>query len=153
MIKKLRKKFIIAAMCAILIVLESMILAVNIVNYRHLVSRADTLTEWIASEGGSFGDLSGNSKDPGNGGQPPERQDSSDTDPSATQNTDDSGNDVDDKTPPAKPEGETDEQSGTSDQTGDSSAPKNHPGTEHRLRVRTAWDFPRKHLLKQGILR
>lgn len=84
MIKKLRKKFIIAAMCAILIVLESMILAVNIVNYRHLVSRADTLTEWIASEGGSFGNLAGSSKNPGNGGQMPERQDPSEIDPSGT---------------------------------------------------------------------
>lgn len=84
MIKKLRKKFIIAAMCAILIVLESMIMAVNIVNYRHLVSRADTLTEWIASEGGSFGNLAGSSNDQENGGQPPERQDPSEIDPSGT---------------------------------------------------------------------
>ena len=84
MIKKLRKKFITAAMCAILIVLESMILAVNIVNYRHLVSRADTLTEWIASEGGSFGNLAGSSKNPGNGSQTPERQDPSEIDPSGT---------------------------------------------------------------------
>ena len=59
MIKKLRKKFITAAMCAILIVLESMILAVNIVNYHHLVEKADTLTEWITSEGGSFEDVTG----------------------------------------------------------------------------------------------
>ncbi len=72
MIKKLRKKFIIAAMCAILIVLESMILAVNIVNYHHLVEKADTLTEWIVSEGGSFGDAGGdlNGNNPGQNGQP-----------------------------------------------------------------------------------
>ena len=81
-------------MCAILIVLESMILAVNIVNYRHLESRADTLTEWIASEGGSFGDLDGNSNAPGNGGQPPERQDPSEIDPSGASNQ------IGDSTPP-----------------------------------------------------
>ncbi|WP_294785666.1 HAMP domain-containing sensor histidine kinase [uncultured Eubacterium sp.] len=92
MIKKLRKKFIIAAMCAILIVLESIILAVNIVNYHHLVEKADTLTEWIVSEGGSFGDaIAGDSSgiDPGaqNGQnqneQPPEVPDdlNSDTTP------------------------------------------------------------------------
>ncbi len=99
MIKKLRKKFIIAAMCAILIVLESMILAVNIVNYHHLVERADTLTEWIVSEGGSFGDATGdlNGNDPGaqNGQnqneQPPEQLDGSNSD----------------TTPPEKPDTET----------------------------------------------
>ena len=91
MIKKLRKKFIIAAMCAILIVLESMILAVNIVNYHHLVEKADTLTEWIVSEGGSFGDAgindSGATENQGQNGQPPEDSTS-------------------DTTPPDKPDGE-----------------------------------------------
>lgn len=91
MIKKLRKKFIIAAMCAILIVLESMILAVNIVNYHHLVEKADTLTEWIVSEGGSFGDAgindSGATENQGQNGQPPEDSNS-------------------DTTPPDKPDGE-----------------------------------------------
>lgn len=100
MIKKLRKKFIIAAMCAILIVLESMILAVNIVNYHHLVEKADTLTEWIVSEGGSFGDaVAGDSSgiDPGaqNGQnqneQPPEVPDGLNSD----------------MTPPEKPDTET----------------------------------------------
>ena len=88
MIKKLRKKFIIAAMCAILIVLESMILAVNIVNYHHLVEKADTLTEWITNEGGSFGDAAGdrNGNDPGSqpgqdqNEQPPEKPDGSNPD-------------------------------------------------------------------------
>lgn len=99
MIKKLRKKFIIAAMCAILIVLESMILAVNIVNYRHLVEKADTLTEWIISEGGSFGDAAGdingidavaqNGQDQNT--QPPEKPDNSNSD----------------TTPPEKPNEET----------------------------------------------
>lgn len=98
MIKKLRKKFIIAAMCAILIVLESMILAVNIVNYHHLVEKADTLTEWISSEGGSFGDAAGDrsGNDPGvqpeqaQNEQPPEKPEDSNSD----------------TIPPEKPEGE-----------------------------------------------
>ena len=99
MIKKLRKKFIIAAMCAILIVLESMILAVNIVNYHHLVEKADTLTEWITNEGGSFGDAAGdrNGNNPGSqpgqdqNEQPPEKPDGSNSD----------------TTPPEKPDTET----------------------------------------------
>ena len=101
MIKKLRKKFIIAAMCAILIVLESMILAVNIVNYHHLVEKADTLTEWIVSEGGSFSDVTGDSNgiDPGtqNGQnqneQPPEKPDGLKSDTTSLEKPDNIGKD------------------------------------------------------------
>ena len=99
MIKKLRKKFIIAAMCAILIVLESMILAVNIVNYHHLVEKADTLTEWITSEGGSFGDAAGERN-----GNDPESQPGQDQNEQSPEKPDDSNSDT---TPPEKPEGET----------------------------------------------
>ena len=109
MIKKLRKKFIIAAMCAILIVLESMILAVNIVNYHHLVEKADTLTEWIVSEGGSFGDaVAGDSSgiDPGaqNGqnqnDQPPEAPDDLNSDTIPPDKSDGKNATEDQKNPP-----------------------------------------------------
>jgi len=96
MIKKLRKKFIIAAMCAILIVLESMILAVNIVNYHHLVEKADTLTEWIISEGGSFGDAGGdlNGNNPGQNGQPQALSDDTNLDTTPPEKPDDSNSDT-----------------------------------------------------------
>ncbi len=114
MIKKLRKKFIIAAMCAILIVLESMILTVNIVNYHHLVERADTLTEWIVSEGGSFGDAAGDMNGNDLGAQNGQNQNEQ-----PPEQPNDSNLDI---TPPEKPDTETSVNQNDTDTASDSSS-------------------------------
>ena len=54
MIRKLRKKFIIAAIIAVIIVLLILIGAINIINYRSLVTEADTTLQILADNDGAF---------------------------------------------------------------------------------------------------
>lgn len=54
MIKSLRKKFIIVAMCSTLVVLAALMGIVNIVNYRGLIENADDITQVLAENGGKF---------------------------------------------------------------------------------------------------
>ena len=66
MIKKLRRKFIIIAMCSVFAVLAVIIGTINIVNYVNVVKNADSLVELLKDGGGGFdgnfgegGDFSG----------------------------------------------------------------------------------------------
>jgi len=54
MIRKLRKKFIIAAMVAVFLVLFLLIGAINVLNYRGMVSEADGTLDILAQNNGSF---------------------------------------------------------------------------------------------------
>ena len=54
MIKSLRKKFIVIAMCSIFVVLMAVMSAVNIANYYRIVKRADNMTELLAKNGGNL---------------------------------------------------------------------------------------------------
>lgn len=54
MIKSLRKKFIIVAMCSTFVVLTVLMGIVNIANYRKVIDRADNITEVLAENGGKF---------------------------------------------------------------------------------------------------
>ncbi len=54
MIRKLRKKFIAAAMVAVFLVLLLLIGAINVINYRSLVSEADGTLQILAENQGSF---------------------------------------------------------------------------------------------------
>lgn len=54
MIKNLRKKFIIVAMCSTFVVLTAIMGIVNIVNYGKIVERADRLTMLLAENDGNF---------------------------------------------------------------------------------------------------
>ena len=54
MIRKLRKKFIIAAIISVIIVLLILIGAINIINYRSLITEADGTLQLLAENGGSF---------------------------------------------------------------------------------------------------
>lgn len=54
MIKNLRKKFIIVAMCSTFVVLATLMGIVNIVNYRSLIDNADNITQVLAENGGKF---------------------------------------------------------------------------------------------------
>ena len=54
MIKKLRKKFIAAAMVAVFLVLLALIGAINVLNYRSLVADADATLRILAENNGSF---------------------------------------------------------------------------------------------------
>ena len=55
MIKGLRRKFIIVAMCSTFVVLAAIMGIVNIANYRKIMDRADRTTALLAENGGSFG--------------------------------------------------------------------------------------------------
>lgn len=52
MIKKLRKRFIMAAMLALVIVLEAVMVTINVVNDTRLTRRADEMTQMIADSDG-----------------------------------------------------------------------------------------------------
>ena len=54
MIRKLRKKFIFAAIVAVFLVLLLLIGAINILNYRSLVSEADDTLQILVENKGSF---------------------------------------------------------------------------------------------------
>ena len=54
MIRKLRKKFLLAALVAVFLVLLVLIGAINILNYRSLVAEADETLQILASNGGAF---------------------------------------------------------------------------------------------------
>lgn len=56
MIKKLRKRFILAAMLALIIVLEGVMVTINIVNDTRMTRRADEVTHMIADAGGRIPD-------------------------------------------------------------------------------------------------
>lgn len=54
MIKSLRKRFIMVAMCSIFLVLAVIMGIVNIVNYYRMINRADNMTEMLAENDGRF---------------------------------------------------------------------------------------------------
>ena len=54
MIRQLRKKFIIVAMSSILAVLAVIIVSLNVVNYRNMVSRADRILQMLSENDGHF---------------------------------------------------------------------------------------------------
>lgn len=54
MIRKLRKKFIVAAIVAVILVLLVLIGAINVLNYRSLVAEADDTLQILADNKGSF---------------------------------------------------------------------------------------------------
>ena len=54
MINRLRKKFIVAAIVAVFLVLALLIGAINVFNYRSLVSDADATLQILADNKGSF---------------------------------------------------------------------------------------------------
>ena len=54
MIRKLRKKFIVAAIVAVILVLLILIGAINVLNYRSLVAEADDTLQILADNKGSF---------------------------------------------------------------------------------------------------
>lgn len=64
MIKSLRKKFIIVAMCSTFLVLAVVMGAINIANYREVIGRADDMTELLAKNNGGFEEPPENSKRP-----------------------------------------------------------------------------------------
>lgn len=55
MIKQLRRKFIIIAMCSVSIVFLSIIGIINIINYAKVVNNADNLVELLKNGNGNFG--------------------------------------------------------------------------------------------------
>ena len=55
MFKKLRLRFIALAMASLLVVLLVIIGAINVMNYRHVVQRADETLALLAENGGTFG--------------------------------------------------------------------------------------------------
>lgn len=55
MIKSLRRKFIIVAMCSVFAVLAAVMCAVNTINYVNVVKSADRLVSMLKDGGGSFG--------------------------------------------------------------------------------------------------
>lgn len=55
MIKGLRRKFIVVAMCSTFVVLAAIMGIVNIANYRKIIDRSDRTTALLAENGGSFG--------------------------------------------------------------------------------------------------
>lgn len=59
MIKSLRKRFIMVAMCSIFLVLAVIMGTVNIVNYYRMMSRADNMTATLAENDGRFAGVSG----------------------------------------------------------------------------------------------
>ena len=62
MIKRLRFKFIILSMTALFILLAFVICAINVMNYRLLISEADDTLKLIAENGGIFPDFIGDMK-------------------------------------------------------------------------------------------
>ncbi len=54
MIKRLRRKFIIVAMCSVFAVLAVVICAVNVINYVNVIKNADSLIAVLKEGGGSF---------------------------------------------------------------------------------------------------
>lgn len=55
MIKRLRRKFIIAAMCSVFAVLAVVVCLVNVISYVNVVNTADSLIAVLKEGGGSFG--------------------------------------------------------------------------------------------------
>lgn len=64
MIKQLRRKFIIIAMCSLFAVLAAVISAINVVNYVNVARNADEIVSVLKEGGGMFGDLRGNRMSP-----------------------------------------------------------------------------------------
>ena len=54
MIRKLRKKFILAAVVSVFLVLSVLIGAINVLNYRSMVKDADSTLQMLAENGGAF---------------------------------------------------------------------------------------------------
>ena len=64
MIRRLRRKFIIVAMCSMLAVLAVMVCIMNVSSYRSMVARADRILQMLADNGGHFPtDLHDNMRD------------------------------------------------------------------------------------------
>lgn len=59
MINRLRRKFVIVAMCSVLAVLAVVLSVVNVVNYINVADSADSVITVLAEGGGSFGDIHG----------------------------------------------------------------------------------------------
>ncbi len=59
MIKSLRRKFIIVAMCSVFAVLAVVMCMINVINYVNLVNNADDLVAMLTDGGGSFGGMHG----------------------------------------------------------------------------------------------
>lgn len=59
MIKGLRRKFIIVAMCSVFAVLAVVICIINVISYANVVKSADRLIEVLQEGGGSFGGMHG----------------------------------------------------------------------------------------------
>ena len=74
MIKKIRRKFIIIAMCSVFAVLALIIGVINVVNYVNVVNNSDSLVQMLKDGNGGFGGMGG---DGGNGGdgttEPPQK--------------------------------------------------------------------------------
>lgn len=64
MIRKLRKKFILSAMLAVVLVLFVLVGAINVLNYRKIVTDADQVLNILADNNGSFPDAIPGSPDP-----------------------------------------------------------------------------------------
>lgn len=64
MVKQLRRKFILVAMCSVLTVLAVVIGVINVVNYRNVVGNADRIIGLLKEGGGSFGGMHGKPMSP-----------------------------------------------------------------------------------------
>ena len=74
MIRRLRRKFIIVAMCSMLAVLAVMVCIMNVSSYRSMVARADRILQMLADNGGHFPtDLHDNMRDKNDKNMRPEK--------------------------------------------------------------------------------
>lgn len=102
MIRNLQRKFILAAMCAIVIVLEGIIVTVNVVNGVQTVRREDEMTSLIVYNGGTLdqpgseGRDGAGTDDGGTAAEPPEKPNEEKTaaEESGTGNADDEKTDA-----------------------------------------------------------
>ena len=72
MIRKLRIKFVAAAMLSLFVVLAALMGSVNVINYRSVVSDADQVLSLLAENGGNFPDMLNSGKAGWRGGEFPE---------------------------------------------------------------------------------
>ncbi len=82
MIKGLRKKFILVAMCSMFFVLVTAMLVLNAANYRNLLKKADRLLTMIEGNGGTFPDPPTVNRPGETGSEPGKYESSSEEDPS-----------------------------------------------------------------------
>ncbi|HBF86511.1 MAG TPA: hypothetical protein DDW54_02400, partial [Clostridiales bacterium] len=75
MFKKLRIKFIAAAMTAVILVLAAIMTAINAVNYYKIRDYADGVLNILVENGGEFSEPSGQENDVGQGDIPPRKPD------------------------------------------------------------------------------